>query len=277
MIPKVIHYVWLSGEEKPEGYIKCLETWSLHMPDYEYQEWTLNNLPQDVLSHPFVSAAIKAKKWAYATDFIRVWVLYHYGGIYLDLDVEVFQRFDPFLKHRAFSCTELNPDIFYNEIKHFNEKNYVIKGLNIEAAVLGAEPNHPWMKDMVNFYNSIMFKNDLEYLHKIIMPRNVSKISQKYGFRYIPLYQILDEDIHIYPPDTFSYLYDYNRIRHDFDSLKSNPIRYARHIVAHGWYDVKNKETLTFKFKKLIIKIIGNKNIKAIKRNFSSKNNLIKP
>lgn len=269
MIPKIIHYVWLSGEEKPEVYQKCLDSWQRFMPVYEYKEWTLKNLPAEVLNHPFVSEAIKAKKWAYATDYIRVWALYNHGGIYLDLDVEVFKSFDPFLKHRAFSCTEFNPNIFYNEIKKLNKKGYTIKGLNIEAAVLGAEKAHPWIKGILEYYNGLKFINEQKYLFSIIMPRIVTKETLKYGFRYFPLYQILDEDIHIYPPDTFSYLFDYNRIKTDFKSLENNPIRFARHLVAHGWFGKNSQETIGFNLKKLILIILGKKIVNKFKSIFS--------
>ena len=89
MIPKIIHCVWLSGEDKPEVYKKCIDSWIDKMPDYEIKEWSLKNLPKEVLNHSFVASAIQAKKMAYATDFIRLWALYNYGGIYLDMDVMV--------------------------------------------------------------------------------------------------------------------------------------------------------------------------------------------
>lgn len=259
MIPKVIHCVWLSGEEKPALYQSCLNSWKKHMPDYEIREWSLKNLPIEVLNYPFVTAAIDARKWAFATDYIRVWVLYNYGGIYLDLDVEVFKPFDSFLRHRAFTCTEFNPIQFYNEIKYLNKDGYVVKGLNIEAAIMGAEKGHPWIRDIVKYYDTLTFKQDLDSMFKVIMPRMVSQVSLKYGFRYFPLYQILDEDVHVYPPDTFSFLFDSNRIRNNYESLKQNPVRYARHIVAHGWYESHPKETLIFKIKKIILKIAGKK------------------
>lgn len=62
MIPKIIHCVWLSGEEKPSIYLNCIQTWKNIMPDYEIKEWSLANLPEEVINHIFVSSAIREKK-----------------------------------------------------------------------------------------------------------------------------------------------------------------------------------------------------------------------
>lgn len=61
MIPKIIHCVWLSGEEKPSIYLNCIQTWKNIMPDYEIKEWSLANLPEEVINHIFVSSAIREK------------------------------------------------------------------------------------------------------------------------------------------------------------------------------------------------------------------------
>lgn len=84
MIPKLIHCVWLSGDEKPSQYKMCIDSWKKTMPDYEIREWNMTNLPDEILNHQFVGQAIEARKWAYATDVIRLWLLKNYGGIYLD-------------------------------------------------------------------------------------------------------------------------------------------------------------------------------------------------
>lgn len=96
MIPKIIHCVWLSGDKKPFFYLNCVKSWQEQMPDFQIQEWSLDKLPKEVVEHPFVKGAIESRKWAYATDYIRLWILYNFGGIYLDLDVMVFKSFNPF-------------------------------------------------------------------------------------------------------------------------------------------------------------------------------------
>lgn len=269
MIPKIIHCIWLSGDAKNKVYQDCIKTWKKVMPDYEIKEWSIKNLPNEVLDFPFVKEAIKERKWAYAADYIRLYVLYTYGGIYLDMDVLVYKRFDCFLRYRAFSCIEFNPRFFY---KTMNSKE--VLGLGIEAAVMGSEKEHPWIKDLMLYYKGKHFVNNPEYYKNFIMPRIVTKISiDFYGFRLVPVYQILREDIHIFPSDVFSSLYDFgtmNQERSDDNmiALGESPVRYAFHICAHSWYEFKKDESLIFKFKSLCIKIFGKKIISSLKNKF---------
>lgn len=266
MIPKTIHCVWLSGDKKPEIYQKCLDSWHNIMPEYEIKEWSMNNLPQEVLNHSFVASAIQAKKWAYATDYIRLWALYNYGGIYMDLDVMVYKSFDVFLKYRAFSCIELNPYYLY---KTLHKKEII--GLGIEAAVLGCEKKHEWINDIMEYYKDKIFINDPKYYTDFIMPRILTRVSkEKYGFKMVPTYQILEQDIHIFSCDVFSSIYNWNTIRTvdyfptEID-LGESPTRYAYHICAHSWYEDLSTKGLKYKIKKFIICTLGKSTISKIK------------
>ena len=100
MIPKKIHYVWVGGKEKPNDIKKCIKSWKKHLKDYEIKEWNESNF--DINSHPFTKGAYAAKKWAYVSDYIRMYALYNEGGIYLDTDNLVLENLDKFLKDRAF-------------------------------------------------------------------------------------------------------------------------------------------------------------------------------
>lgn len=267
MIPKLIHCVWLSGEEKPKIYSDCILSWKKVMPDYEICEWTLANLPKQVLTHTFVASAIKAKKWAYATDFIRLWALYTYGGVYMDMDVMVYKSFNVFLSHGAFSCIEFNPRNFYKNLRKKSDKIY---GLNIEAAVIGAKSHHVWIQDMIEYYNHLDFNANMRYCKKILMPLIISKISLKYGFRYIPVYQVLDNDIHIYPPDTFSSCYDTSILKcSSVQEYGNYPIRYSYHLCTHSWYEGIRQKSISYYIKTIFFKIIGKEMVSKIKSFFS--------
>ncbi len=85
MIPKIIHYCWLSSEPYPEKIQNCIDSWKKILPDYEIKLWNMNNF--DINSIDFVKEACSVKKWAFASDYIRLYALYNYGGIYLDSDV----------------------------------------------------------------------------------------------------------------------------------------------------------------------------------------------
>lgn len=264
-VPKIIHCVWLSGSEKPLVYRQCIDTWKDIMPDYEIREWSMKNLPAEVLNHTFVASAIGEQKWAYATDYIRLWVLFTYGGIYMDMDVMVFKPFDAFLHNRAFSSIEFNPRHLYKTLR----KKEII-GCGIEAAVLGCEKGHPWIRDIMEKYNGLTFINDPKFYWNIIMPRMMTRLSiEKYGFKIVPVYQVLKEDIHIYPSDVFSSIYNMETVRvpgnmEGYRRLGESPIRYSFHICAHSWWEGAHYGTI-YKIKHLFVLLFGHKLISKIK------------
>lgn len=104
MIPKIIHYCWFGHGKMPELALKCIASWKKHLPDYELCLW--NEERFDIHSVPYVEEAYNARKFAFVTDYVRLFALYHVGGIYMDTDVEVLKSLDCFLCHPAFSGFE---------------------------------------------------------------------------------------------------------------------------------------------------------------------------
>lgn len=104
MIPKKIHYIWFGGNPLTPLVEKCLASWRQHCPDYEIVRWDESNF--DIAANAYCREAIEAKKWAFASDYARLWILVHEGGIYMDTDVEVLKPLDAFLDEEAFSGFE---------------------------------------------------------------------------------------------------------------------------------------------------------------------------
>lgn len=104
MIPKIIHYCWFGKNPLPELAVKCIESWKQFCPDYKIKEWNESNFNLDIC--PYVREAYKARKWAFITDYVRIYVLVNEGGIYMDTDVEVLKPIDRFLSNKAFSGFE---------------------------------------------------------------------------------------------------------------------------------------------------------------------------
>lgn len=180
MIPKKIHYVWVGGKEKPADIKRCMATWKKHLGDYEIIEWNENNF--DIESHPFTKGAYKAKKWAYVSDYIRAYVIYHEGGIYLDTDVLILDDFTNFLDDRAFVGYE-NPDYPF-------------------TAVFGAEKGHPFVKSILDYYEGKEFEFDSQDQMKTVNTKSVSDILiQDYGCELGNKRQTLQEGIEVYPED----------------------------------------------------------------------------
>lgn len=136
MIPKKIHYVWLGKGEKNERIKHCIESWKKYLPDYEIIEWNEDNFPMEY--NDFFKQAYENKKWAFASDVVRLYALYTEGGIYMDTDVEVYKPLDEFLNEEGFTG--------------FEAVHYPV------TATLGAEKGNPVIKLMLDYYNCIDFK-----------------------------------------------------------------------------------------------------------------------
>ena len=90
-IPKIIHYCWVGGKPKPQSVLYCIESWKRCCPDYEIREWNESNY--DFTKNEYMRQAYEAKKWGFVPDYARLDIVYEYGGIYLDTDVEMLRSF----------------------------------------------------------------------------------------------------------------------------------------------------------------------------------------
>jgi hypothetical protein len=104
MIPKIIHYCWFGGKPLPKLETQCMKSWAQVLPDYKVMRWDENTF--DINSVPFVKEAYEAKKFAFVADYVRLYALTKFGGIYLDTDVEVVKPLDDLLHYEAFGGFE---------------------------------------------------------------------------------------------------------------------------------------------------------------------------
>lgn len=136
MIPKIINYVWLGKGEMNERSKLCIESWRKYLPDYQIIEWNEGNF--DINCSNWVKHSYENKKYAFTSDFARLWALYQNGGIYMDTDVELYKPLDEFLNCEGFIGFE---DIHY-----------------LSSGTIGAEKGNPVIKYLLEFYNCIDFK-----------------------------------------------------------------------------------------------------------------------
>lgn len=108
MIPKLLHYIWLGRGKKPEVFQKCYDSWKKYLPDYEIIEWNEDNFP--IQEHPFVEYMYNHQLYAFASDYMRMYILYKYGGIYLDTDVELLEPFQVLIQ--SYTFIYLQDDIY---------------------------------------------------------------------------------------------------------------------------------------------------------------------
>lgn len=186
MIPKIIHLCWLSGDEYPNSIRICLDSWKKNLPDYEIWLWDTKRF--DINSTLWTRQAFEKKKYAFAADYIRLYALYNYGGIYLDSDVFVYKSFDDLLELPYF-LGEDNVHCF-------------------EAAVIGCEPQMPWIKDILDRYEGLEFINADGSLNVRGLPLVFhDRLSSKYRFdlvqKYLP-YEYDKNVIKVFSKDYFN-------------------------------------------------------------------------
>lgn len=146
MIPHIIHYCWFGGNPLPELEKKCLASWHEHMPNWEYKWW--NEETFDIAAAPlYVRQAYEARKFAFVSDYVRLWALEKFGGLYMDVDFMVYRPFDELMdKYVAFAGYE------------GSKRNPVMQG------VIASEPHDAWVKDMLRTYDTRVFiKEDGSY------------------------------------------------------------------------------------------------------------------
>ena len=135
MIPKIIHYVWLGGEELPNEAKKCIESWKKFCPDYVIKEWNESNFP--INQYLYAAEAFQKKKWAFVSDVVRLYALVTEGGIYLDTDVELVSSLNEFLTEIAFSGFESD--------------------MGVPTGLMGCECGYSLFKDLLDEYENIHF------------------------------------------------------------------------------------------------------------------------
>ena len=104
MIPKTIHYCWFGKTPLPTFAKECIKSWRKYLPDYEIKEWNEESFNVNII--PYTKEAYESKKYAFVSDYARFWILYNYGGLYFDTDVEVIKPMDDIIKKGAFMGCE---------------------------------------------------------------------------------------------------------------------------------------------------------------------------
>ena len=139
MIPKKIHYVWVGNTEKPRLVQECIKSWKVFCPDYEIIEW--NNESLRLINNEYVSEAFNAKKWAFVSDFLRLYALYHEGGFYLDTDLELTACIDQFRHCQYLTGYEMSSQGMLHPL----------------TALMGAEQHNRYIKKLLSEYSNIHF------------------------------------------------------------------------------------------------------------------------
>lgn len=181
MIPKIIHYCWFGDKDIPEKDKENIRGWMKLHPDFTFMFWNETNY--DFSNNKYTSEAYKSRKLGFVPDFIRIDVVYKYGGFYFDTDVELLKRID-------FLCQE---HCFFG----FEDKKTINQGQGF-----GAEKGNPFLKKMLDMYNNLSFINNDGSLNTTASPVYLSSMLSKEGFKLNGKEQVIS-GIHLFPKDFF--------------------------------------------------------------------------
>lgn len=179
MIPKIIHYCWFGRNPYPEKVQKCIESWKQTLFGYEFMLWNEDNF--DIESIDFVSDAYKSKRYAFVSDYVRVYALQTYGGIYLDTDIEVIKTFDDLLNNNIVLGTD--------------DGGYL-------TALMASVKNQSLWDSVLNHYRNLKYLNNAND-NSLVNNTIIQNYLKPYGYKVINKKQLLNSGIVIYPDDYF--------------------------------------------------------------------------
>ncbi len=223
-IPKIIHYIWLGGKEKPNSLLECLASWKKYCPDYQIIEWNETNFIKG--RHPLVDMAIEAHNWAFAADIIRVTVLNEHGGIYVDTDMELLANPDAMLNYDCFMCYEA---------KYW-----------VGTAILGSKPHHPVFEKLVHRYDQ---EHGITFYSNPFSVHAVSAILRYFYKRKMNGRFSVNDNIALLSSD---YFYPINYVT--FKEKRTKNTLGVHHYVG-SWHSKKQKRG--FRFAAFSRKILG--------------------
>lgn len=200
MIPKVVHYIWLGGKPKPPLVNICILSWCEKLPDYKIIEWNESNLDLDDIAskNRFFAECRKRRMWAYMADYLRLKILYEYGGIYMDTDMQVIKSLTPLLNNETFIGQENSNGV-------------------VSCGIIASQSKNPLLLGVLNFYDEKIWDDSISTIPNIFT-------------------KVLDDNtdvdyFRIYPPEYF-YPYPYQT---DFDINCIQENSYTIHWWAGSW------------------------------------------
>ena len=236
MIPRIIHYCWFGGKPLPKIAEKCIASWKKYLPEYEIRRWDESNF--DVNMIPYTKEAYAAGKYAFVSDYARFWILYHYGGVYFDTDVEVIRPVDDILERGDFLGVEsdrngeitVNPGLGFAASKG-SEAIWELLNLYRTFHFLNADGTH-CLKNIVEITTEYLSARGLE---------NTGEIQQCCGFT-------------IYPKDYFC------PIDYDTRELKITDNTRTIHHYAESWVPKSTR------FKNALSRVLGKRFMSCLVR-----------
>lgn len=233
MIPKIIHYTWFGSDPYPAIVKQCIASWQKYLPDYQLVLWDAEKIKE--ISSEWVDECLSEKKYAFAADYVRLYAVYTYGGIYVDTDFEVYRSFNDLLDARCFIGRESVPYVLLErQVNVF-----------LTSHCFGAEAGHPFIKRCLDYYDGRHFIGCKDKsipahlrLDMLMMPYVHSEIAKQYGYdasSKSDRKQELKDGIVVYPSEYFGRI-----------NGAVTPQTYGHHHAAGSWREEKWKDTTRY-------------------------------
>ncbi len=230
-IPKTVHFIWLGKGEKPPLVKMCLESWEKAKPQYEIIEWNEDNLGDALQANEYIKEAYAAKKWAFVSDYIRLYILYHNGGIYCDTDVELLKPLDDsFLENEAFSGFESRD--------------------SVPTGIMAAEKGSKIIEHLLSYYEDKHFINSDGSYNMITNVVTITNMLTAKGLTLNGKEQIID-GFAMYPqiyfcPNNFSRIFN-----------KPSKKSYTIHHFAGSWTeDCESARNIIFRIRRWLVGVL---------------------
>ena len=181
MIPKLIHYCWFGQGQMPTKALYCIDTWKKYLPDYQLKQWNEDTF--DLNSVLYAQQAYQARKFAFVTDYVRLYALFTEGGVYMDTDVEVLKSLDTLLSLPGFSGFESDTEI--------------------PTGIMAAEVGNLWAEEQLAYYTNRPFIKPDGSINYRTNVEIISEKMQQEGFELKNSYQVYKNCMHIFPKDYF--------------------------------------------------------------------------
>ena len=209
-IPKVIHYIWLGSRALDKTSLKCMDSWSEFLPEYKVVCWGEDKCKDIINKNLYAKQSYEKEKYAFTSDYLRLYILYNYGGVYMDTDVQVFKSINKFLNDDAFTCFE--------------------NRTSIPTALMAARKGNKWIEELLHYYDNRPFILENGQMDLTTNVSIISEMSRKWGFVPNGREQILDIGVHIYTKDYFCPIDTKNKKN---DLFTENT--YAAHLYNGSW------------------------------------------
>lgn len=230
MIPKILHYIWFGGQQLTPLEEECLASWKNAMPDWTIMRWDESNF--DIATAPiYVRQAYEARKYAFVSDYVRLWALEQYGGVYVDTDVKVLKSYEPLLNDTAFIGLE--------------ESKAHLPG----TCVMGCEPHCQWVRDMLALYDNIEF---VRADGSLDLTTNVARLGQRMKEEGLNQVESRESRAKSKPWKQNQYIekWGFRIYTHDYFSpitstrvMRKTKNTYSIHYFAESWRDGKRKHS----------------------------------